>query len=195
MNENDFWHLIDAATTIQTHPANLSEAFEKLEELLANYERPELESFEKLLRENIQALFCPEIIELYIILENDFQEQSDRVIFNPYVSADRFLYFRCWLLLQGRDCCRAVIENPENILDHGVDIANTWGEDLLYVSDNAYGHRHANEDRFAIRDAVSLANPELDYDIGNYKIKSEGDHMELDRRYPQLVAAIRRLRG
>jgi len=195
MTVNDFWQLIETARAVQTHPSHLNEAIAKLEDLLEDWSPQEMESFEKILREELQALFRSEIVELYLILENDFHEQNGRIVFNPYVSEDSFLYFRCWLILQGEACCRDIVSNPENILKFGVDISNTWGEGLLYVADNAYARHHGNDDGFAIRDAVSFAHPELDYDFGGYKMKGEVDNMELDRKYPNLVAAIRRLRG
>ena len=62
----------------------------------------------------------------------------------PYVSADGFIYFRCWLLLKGKEFFEDITRDINAFISgkYHFDIGDTWAEGLLYVSDDAYSENH-----------------------------------------------------
>jgi len=74
------------------------------------------------------------------------------------------------------------------------DIGDTWAEELLYVSDDAYSENHENEDESEIRDIVFEKYPHINYDnAGEIEGEIAGDK-KLFEKYPALVKEICDLR-
>ena len=59
-----------------------------------------------------------------------------------YVSDDTFLYFRCAVMLQGKDAYYTLLKSTD---DYGKYLVNDyWGEGLLFVSDDAFQENNMN---------------------------------------------------
>ncbi|MCL2424249.1 MAG: DUF1963 domain-containing protein [Micrococcales bacterium] len=51
----------------------------------------------------LETLHTGPIADLFVIMNNEFSKDGDQVIFDDSFSNDGFLFFRCWLLLKGRE--------------------------------------------------------------------------------------------
>ena len=192
---NRFWQLIDA-TNPQKDRANWrednSEAhIENLTQALRGKDKGELIAFETWLQETLAAIHSGASVVLYIILNNDYHTENGQYRFDDYLSADGYLYFRCWLILKGKAFCDDIRHdlNRFNSGKYSFDLAEPWAEGLLYVSDDAHG----DEDD-SIRDAVYDARPEIHYDNGLPDIPDWPDANDLVAKYPELVQSIVALR-
>jgi hypothetical protein len=156
-------------------------------------------SVEKCLQENLHKLYTAEIAELDIVLESPFKKENSRVVFDAYLSTDGFIYFRCWLLLKGKEFFDEITTDINAFINgkYSFDIGDCWAEGLLYVADRAYAVNHENESEMEIQDAVAELFPEvMHYDSMNVEMKGEpvsGD--QLQEKYPQLVEEMTLLRS
>ena len=194
MTENEFWAILDISMETIAFDAEVDEQIESLVDYLENFSKKDLVGFETHLRRKLTDLYKTEIIELYVIMENDFSIANGEVVFDDYISSDGFLYFRCWLILQGRDLFYDVLKDPEAILQYSININEIWGESLLYVTDEAYAREHENEQESEIKDEVFRSNPEIDYDCGDFELDQEPEINYLQDKYPDLVREIIRLK-
>lgn len=105
-------------------------------------------------------------------------------IVNDYVRDDSFLYFRCRLIAEGKDIFNKSITNPDSIAERTIEELEFGGEDMLYVSDNAFIIKFGkNSTKELPRD---VACDFLDYNFG-YDIKGEDwIEEELPSKYPKL---------
>ena len=121
---------------------DIEEHLEKLTNYLSKYGKERLVAFEKTLQENLMELYTAQIAELYIILNCDFEKKDGVYCFEeePYISTDGFIYFRCWLLLKGKEFFEDITKDINAFISgkYHFDIGDTWAEELLYVSDDAY---------------------------------------------------------
>jgi len=177
---------------------DIDEHLENLTELLSKSGKQKLIQFEKQLQENLNKLYTAEIAELSLILECDFKEENGQIVFDDYLSEDGFIYFRCWLLLQGKEFFDEITKDINAFINgkYGFNIADTWAEGLLYIADEAYSINHDNEDDSEISDAVAELSPEvIHFDsperIMNREPKGGG---ELQKMYPKLVEEITNLK-
>ena len=143
-------------------------------------------------------LYTAQIAELYIILNCDFEKKDGVYYFEeePYISTDGFIYFRCWLLLKGKEFFEDITKDINAFISgkYHFDIGDTWVEGLLYVSDDAYSENHENEDESEIRDIVFEKYPHINYDnAGEIEGEIAGDK-KLFEKYPALVKEICDLR-
>ncbi|MDR6541195.1 hypothetical protein ABIC56_001612 [Acinetobacter bereziniae] len=94
-------------------------------------------------------------------MQSNFTKEHGLYHFNGYLSDDRFLYFRCWLILIGKEFFEGTLQEIENFVSgkYHFYFGDTWAESLLYVTDHAYTVHHENQNE--IRDAVYAAPPEL----------------------------------
>jgi|SRR6476661_1234388 len=175
------------------------EHIESLTDLLAKSGKQKLIQFEKQLQIHLNQLYTAEIAELSIILDCSFINENGTIIFNDYLSDDGFIYFRCWLLLQGQEFFTEISQDINALVNgkYSFNIGDTWAEGLLYVTDGAYSINHNNEDDSEIRDAVAEQFPEvINYDsmerVMNRKPKGGA---ELQAMYPKLVEEIVRTRS
>ncbi len=177
---------------------DVEEHLENLTEYLSKFGKERLISFERTMQEKLSALYTAEIAELSIILENPFKEENGIYSFDGYVSDDGFIYFRCWLLLQGREFFKDITQDIQSFVSgkYSFDIGDCWAEGLLYVADNAYSVNHENEDEAEIQDAVYETYPEIHYDSMEREMNREcKDGAELQKMYPKLVKEIGELRS
>ena len=176
---------------------DLDEHIEKLTTYLSKYSEEKLILFEKTLQQKLISLYTAPIAELSIILENEYEKEGDTYNFDGYISDDGFIYFRCWLLLKGKEFYDDITKDIESFVSgkYHFDIGDTWGEGLLYVASRANSEARPDSDEDIIRDTVYEKWPEINYDSGDFAMdrepKSGG---ELQKMYPKLVAEIMRIR-
>ena len=176
---------------------DLDEHIEKLTTYLSKYSEEKLILFEKTLQEKLISLYTAPIAELFIILENEYEKEGDTYDFDGFISDDGFLYFRCWLLLKGKEFYEDITKNIESFVSgkYHFDIAETWAEELLYVADLANAEARPDSDEDIIRDTVNEKWPELNYDFGDFAMERKPEYgKELQKMYPKLVAEIMPIR-
>ena len=177
---------------------DIEEHLERLTSYLSKYGKERLVAFEKTLQEKLMELYTAQIAELYIILNCDFEKKDDVYSFEeePYISADGFIYFRCWLLLKGKEFFEDITKDINAFISgkYHFDIGDTWAEGLLYVSDDAYSENHEHEDECEIRDIVYEKYQNINYDNIVEMKEKFAVGKELFKKYPALVEQICDLR-
>ena len=176
---------------------DLDEHIEKLTTYLSKYSEEKLILFEKTLQQKLISLYTAPIAELSIILENEYEKEGDTYDFDGYISDDGFIYFRCWLLLKGKEFYDDITKDIESFVSgkYHFDIGDTWGEGLLYVASRANSEARPDSDEDIIRDTVYEKWPEINYDSGDFAMDREPKSgVELQKMYPKLVAEIMPIR-
>lgn len=177
---------------------DVDEHLESLTAYLSKFGKERLILFEKTLQEKLSALYTAEIAELSIILECEFKLENGIYVFKDYLSDDGFIYFRCWLLLKGRELFEDIEKDIQSFVNgkYSFNIGDCWAEGLLYVSDDAYSENHDNEDESEIRDAVDERYPHHHYDSPERQMNREPKGgADLQTMYPKLVKEIGELRS
>ena len=175
----------------------MDEHIEKLTTYLSKYSEEKLILFEKTLQQKLISLYTAPIAELSIILENEYEKEGDTYNFDGYISDDGFIYFRCWLLLKGKEFYDDITKDIESFVSgkYHFDIGDTWGEGLLYVASRANSEARPDSDEDIIRDTVYEKWPEINYDSGDFAMDREPKSgKELQKMYPKLVAEIMPIR-
>lgn len=103
------------------------------------------------------------------------------------VTDDPYLYFRCWLIFQGKEVFENTLRNPDTLVEHVNTDVFPFAEPLLYVATNAYsevtGIKQEN-DSFPRNRTVQA---ELSYDNGFIATKGEDwEESDLPKRAPRL---------
>ena len=176
---------------------DLDEHIEKLTTYLSKYSEEKLILFEKTLQQKLISLYTAPIAELSIILENEYEKEGDTYDFDGYISDDGFIYFRCWLLLKGKEFYDDITKDIETFVSgkYHFNIGDTWGEGLLYVASRANSEARTDSDEDIIRDTVYEKWPEINYDSGDFAMDREPKSgVELQKMYPKLVAEIMPIR-
>ena len=176
---------------------DLEEHLEKLTTYLSKYSEERLILFEKTLEQKLISLYTASIAELYIILGNEYEKDGDTYSFDGFISDDGFLYFRCWLLLKGKEFYDDITKDIQSFVSgkYHFDIGETWAEELLYVADAANQEARPDSDEDIIRDTVNEKWPEINYDFGDFAMDREPKSgVELQKMYPKLVAEIMPIR-
>jgi len=195
-----FWEAIEKSYKYNKKDCedyDLEEHIEKLTAYLSKYSEEKLILFEKTLQEKLISLYTAPIAELSIILENEYEKEGDTYSFDGYISDDGFLYFRCWLLLKGKEFYDDITKDIESFVSgkYNFDIGDTWAEGLLYVANDANSEARPDSDEDIIRDTVYEKWPELNYDFGEFAMEREPESgTELQKMYPKLVAEIMPIR-
>lgn len=173
MNSTIFWDVI-ARTHSRERDYDADIHGEAIAQAMSTWSTEQLLSFELILRQEIQRLDTPEVAELYRMV---FSEED-------YISDDGFLYFRCWILLQGRAFTEAILSDINALAHLNYSHQSIWGgEALLTATDDATGEE--------IRDEAYIRHPELDYDTHsaqyNRPLRSRA---ELAAQLPELSAFL-----
>jgi hypothetical protein len=151
LNEERFWELIDMSK--REYPNNFDSQMEYLTKILSDLSNEEIIDFEKILREKMIELWNYNVKSLY------------QIIYGNYLSTDGFIYFRFWLVSNGKDFFNKSIYETDNLSE---EIFKTEdGEMLLIVADNAFKIKNMNKKIDKLPRDVSL---DVDYDFGNYKM-------------------------
>ena len=196
-----FWEAIEKSNKHKNghwSEYDINEHLEYLTEYLSKYGKERLILFEKVMQEKLSKLYTVEIAELSIILECDFKKENDIYIFDDYISDDGFIYFRCWLLLKGKDFFDDITTDIQSFVSgkYCFNIGDCWAEGLLYVADDAYSVNHENEDDAEIRDTVYELYPAIHYDSMERGMNREPrGGADLQKMYPKLVKEICELRS
>jgi len=196
-----FWEAIEKSNKHKNahwSEYDIDEHLECLTEYLSKFGKERLILFEKVLQEKLSALYTAEIAELSIILECDFKEENGVYIFDDYLSDDGFIYFRCWLLLKGKEFFNDITTDIQSFVSgkYSFNIGDCWAEGLLYVADDAYSANHENEDEAEIRDAVNELYPDNHYDSPTRQMNREPKGgADLQKMYPKLVKEMGDLRS
>ena len=177
---------------------DIDEHLENLTEYLSKFGKDRLIIFEKTLQEKLSELYTAEIAELSIILECDYKNENGVYVFDDYLSDDGFIYFRCWLLLKGKEFFEDIKSDIQSFVSgkYSFNIGDCWAEGLLYVANDAYSENHENEDNAEIGDAVYELYPEIHYDSTERNMNREPKGgADLHKMYPKLVEEICELRS
>jgi hypothetical protein len=150
INTDKFWELLDNAVKVSNDDDNLKEQI--LTKELAELSLEEIIDFEFAFRK------C-------VIDADDFKVMAAMKIIEGSVTDDSYLYFRCWLIGQGKTIYQETLKNP----DYLAYIVKTDKihefEGLMYVATKAYEEKTGRkEDESFPRDLAYKAG--LDYDFG-----------------------------
>jgi len=195
-----FWEAIEKSNKYKKahwSEYDVDEHIENLTDHLSKFGKERMILFEKTLQEKLAELYTAEIAELSIILESNFTNENGVYTFDNYLSDDGFLYFRCWLLLKGKELFEDIKSNIQSFVNgkYSFDIADCWAEGLLYVADDAYAQNHDDEESI-IKDTVYELYPENDYDGMERSMNREPKGgADLQKMYPKLVKEIGELRS
>ena len=191
-----FWDTISKANKwkrAHCSEYDIDEHIENITDILAKKNKQQLIQFERQLQINLHKLYTAQIAELSIILENKFKKKGDTIIFDDYVSEDGFIYFRCWLLLKGKEFFEDISQDINAFINgkYSFDIGDTWAEALLNVADDAYSEKHENKDGCEIADAVDAQGDVMHYDsLDRTMDRALIGGADLQKAYPELVSEI-----
>ena len=129
MQIENFWEIIEKS---KLDADDCSEQADNLSQLLGELEPQEIISFDEHLNKKL--------IEAY-----RWDLWAVAYIVNGGASDDGFLYFRGWLVAQGKDYFEAALTNPENATKKIAVGDEAECEDILYVASSAYEEKTGNE--------------------------------------------------
>lgn len=182
--EKNFWKLIEKSKEEN------ETAKEQIEELISNLaikSEDELLAFEINLRKQIKALNTASMVELCTILSSKFKVEKDRVCFEKKPGLNGFLFFRCWLILQGKEIVEIATSDMEKLVDTDINIENVKAEGLLRVAQDAFSNDEEDE---TILKAANKFDRKLNYDLIEFIPDEEVNYEDLDKKYPVLVQTV-----
>ncbi len=182
--EKNFWRLIEKSKEEN------ETAKEQVEELVANLSiksEDELLAFEINLRKQLKALNLSSMVELCTILSSKHKVEKDRVHFEKKPGLNGFLYFRCWLILQGKDIVEVALSDIEKLVDTDINIESVKAEGLLRVAQDAFSNDDEDE---TILKAANKFDKKLNYDLVEVLPDDEVNYADLDKKYPILVKTV-----
>lgn len=164
MDENDFWSIIHESLESDKNQ------FKFLIDYLLNCDVMQIIGFECRLRTLIMESYHYNVLALHKII-------------SELISDDDFLYFRCNLILLGKDVFRIAIENPEGFKTKLALLPTA--EPLLAVSDEAFFKKLGRDTHQESPSA--FASQFLDYSIETYHMAGDSwKENELSECYPTL---------
>ncbi len=185
-----FWDLIEHSKSAKETTDDNDGQIVALIEALSTASVDEIVDFELKVRQELVNLELGSIMDLCIMLENEFYLVNGLPDFDNLISDEGFVYFRCWLVLQGKDFLDKIKKNIEAIVDIHVDIANTWGEGLLYVAEDAYSLKHENKDENFIELAADKKEDDLGIVYNEDLHGTEAKFDDLAIHYPKIARRI-----
>lgn len=195
--DNFFWKVIDESNEQKDcdwEDYDQDEHIDQMIDILSKTDKDHLVVFEKVMQQQLHKLYTAEIAELYIILNNEFDIEEGVIDFDDSISDDAFIYFRCWLLLKGKDFVDAITKDIQAFVngEYSFDIGDCDGEELLYVADLANEEMNGVEESEEIRDIIYEEYPDVvGYDDVEVKMNREiKGGTELQKLYPELVEEI-----
>lgn len=195
--DNFFWKVIDESNEQKDcdwEDYDQDEHIDQMIDILSKTDKDHLVVFEKVMQQQLHKLYTAEIAELYIILNNEFDIEEGVIDFDDSISDDAFIYFRCWLLLKGKDFVGAITKDIQAFVngEYSFDIGDCDGEELLYVADLANEEMNGVEESEEIRDIIYEGYPDVvGYDDVEVKMNREiKGGTELQKLYPELVEEI-----
>ncbi len=195
--DNFFWKIIDESNDVKDfdwEEYDQDQHIDQMIDILSKTDKDQLIVFEKVMQQQLHRLYTAEIAELYIVLNNDFDVEEGVIDFDDTISDDAFIYFRCWLLLKGKDFVEEIISDIQNFVngEYSFDIGECDAEELLYVADLANEEMTGIEESEEIRDAIYESFPDVvNYDDVEVKMNREvKGGTALHKMYPELVEEI-----
>jgi hypothetical protein len=170
-----FWSLIDKAVEISNGDNELKEEFLQTE--LTKLSLEEIKNFEIAFRKSV-------------LDADDFKVMAAAKIIEGYVSDDSYLYFRCWLIGQGKKVYVEALKNPNYLAKVVKRGESTDFESLMYVATKAYSQKTGKEEdeSFPRDTAIGLG---LDYDFGAPPTKgTDWTEDDLPKLLPELWAKM-----
>lgn len=175
MSEKEFWRIIDYAKSKSN--SNDLMAIDLIPNVLKDYEVGEIVEFEI-------------IFETLIAKADDYKIMAAEKIMTGSVTDDSYIYYRCWLIMQGQKIFEAALINPESLADlYSTDDPSGFDcESLMYVADKAYtaktGKDAYNDDNGPRNVAYSKG---LSYDMPATPTKgTDWKAEDLPNMYPKL---------
>ncbi len=169
MNDQQFWNLIEESKA--KHPNEFDAQMKYLTQRLSTLTNEEIIGFEATLKEKVIELWDYNVKSLYQIVQDE------------YLSTDGFIYYRFWIVSNGRDFFQRATVNPDSLVD---EIQATYdGEGLMVVADNAFELKNGENTNLELPRDVTTA---VHYDFGNYKMS--GNYIspsEFKDKFPKLV--------
>lgn len=131
MDKQEFWRVIDFAHQQARGHEQVYEAL--LIKTLGQYSPEEIIEFECILEQQLLAV-------------DDFKVMAAQKIIEGSVTDDSYLYFRSWLISQGKSVFEEVLRNPDSLA--GIDTEATIAEfePLLYVATQAYKNKTGKQE-------------------------------------------------
>ncbi len=130
MTIEKFWEIIEQAGENIEEP---DEQADNVTKLLAKLEPEEIISFDRHLDSRHSEAYRWDIWAVAYIV-------------NGGCSDDAFVYFRCWLIAQGRDFFEAVLHDPAKVAERVEDgTEEVELEQLLYAASDAYKEKTGEE--------------------------------------------------
>ncbi len=182
--EKNFWKLIEKS---KEENETAKEQIEELVATLSIKSEDELLAFEINLRKQLKALNTPAIVELCTILSSKFKVEKDRVRFEKKPGLNGFLYFRCWLILQGKEIVEIAQTNVEKLVDTDINIESVKAEGMLRVAQDAFSNDEEDE---TIIKAANKFDKKLNYDLVEFIPDEDVKYDDLDKKYPILVKTV-----
>jgi hypothetical protein len=182
--EKNFWKLIEKSKDESEMP---KEQIEELESVLSIKSEDELVAFEINLRKALKALNQPQIVELCAILGSSLKKEGNRIKISKKPTLNGFLYFRCWLILEGKAVVDIALKDIEKLIDTDINIAEVKAEGLLYVTQNAFTDDDEDE---TIHKLAKKFDKKLSYDNEEVLPDEHVNYDDLDLKYPTLVKTV-----
>lgn len=129
MQNENFWELIHNS---KVGANDCGEQADNLSQLLSDLEPPEIVSFDEHLNRKLIDSYRWDLWAVAYII-------------NGGASDDGFLYFRGWLIAQGKDYFEAALSDPESAANNAIVGAFNECEDILYVARQAYEEKTEDE--------------------------------------------------
>jgi hypothetical protein len=169
MVDAQFWELIEDSKS--KNPSDYNAQMDYLIQLLSSLTNKEIVGFEATLREKIIDLGHYNVKSLY------------QILWGEYISTDNYLYFKFWIISNGRDFYHLAINDPDGLTDR---IEFTYeGERLMSVADFAFKMKNGSNSGLELPRDVTLS---VDYDFGLYKIS--GKYIapsDFEKQFPKLT--------
>ncbi len=182
--EKNFWRLIEKSKEEN------ETAKEQIEELISNLaikSEDELLAFEINLRKQLKRLDTPTMVELCTILSSRYKVENGRINFERKPGLNSFLYFRCWLILQGKEIVEIALSDMEKLVDTDINIENVKAEGLLRATQEAFSNDDEDE---TILKAANKFDKKLNYDLVEVLPDESVNYGDLDKKYPILVKTV-----
>jgi hypothetical protein len=130
---NDFWDIIEKSKTLK-EDRSLKQHSQNVTKILMSMDVADIKDFDFHFYEMLKISYRADLWELSTLI-------------GCMTSDDTFLYFRCWLIGQGRTIFYNVLDNLDALLPVILQTKRSriFGEWLLYASQNAYLLKTGND--------------------------------------------------
>jgi hypothetical protein len=115
------------------------------------------------------------------------KKEGNRIKITKKPGMNGFLYFRCWLIIQGKEIVDIALKDIQKLTDTDINIADVKAEGLLYVAQAAFSQDEEDE---TINKAARKFDKKLSYDNEEVLPDEDVDYDNLDVKYPELVKTV-----